>query len=46
VVAGQTIASVVVDHFGMVGFKEQHVSPGRIAGIALVVAGAALVRVF
>jgi transporter family-2 protein len=46
VVAGQAIASVVVDHFGMVGFKEHHTSPGRIAGMALVVAGVTLVRVF
>jgi len=46
VVAGQAIASVVVDHFGMVGFKEHHVTPGRIVGMALVVAGVTLVRTF
>jgi transporter family-2 protein len=46
VVAGQALASVLVDHFGMVGFKEQHATPGRIAGMALVVAGVTLVRVF
>ena len=46
VVAGQALASVVVDHFGMVGFEKHHASPGRIAGMALVVAGVTLVRVF
>jgi uncharacterized protein YjeT (DUF2065 family) len=30
----------------MVGFAEQHVSAGRIAGMALVAAGVVLVRVF
>ena len=46
VVAGQAVASVVVDQFGLVGFKEHHATPGRIAGMALVVAGVTLVRVF
>jgi transporter family-2 protein len=46
VVAGQALASVVVDHFGTVGFKEHHVTPGRLAGMALVVAGVTLVRIF
>ena len=46
VVAGQAIASVVVDHFGLVGFKEQHVTPGRTIGMVLVVAGVTLVRTF
>ncbi len=46
VVAGQALASLVVDHFGWVGFREHHVTPGRIAGMTLVLAGVALVRVF
>jgi len=46
IVAGQGIGALVVDHFGMVGFAEQHVTPGRIAGMVLVVAGVTLVRVF
>jgi transporter family-2 protein len=46
VVAGQTIASVVVDQYGWVGFPERHLSPGRIAGILLVASGVALVRIF
>jgi bacterial/archaeal transporter family-2 protein len=46
VVAGQTVASLLVDEFGWVGFAERHVSPGRIAGMVLVLAGDAFVRVF
>lgn len=46
VIAGQTIAGVVVDQFGWVGVPERHLSPGRIAGIVLVAAGVMLVRYF
>ena len=44
VVAGQALASLVVDHFGWVGFEPKHITAGRIAGMALVGAGVALVR--
>jgi bacterial/archaeal transporter family-2 protein len=46
IVAGQSIASLLVDQFGWVGFREHHVSPGRLAGMGLVLAGVALVRIF
>ena len=46
IVAGQAAASVIVDHFGWVGFEAQHISVGRIAGMVLVGAGVALVRFF
>jgi transporter family-2 protein len=46
VVAGQLVASLVVDQFGLVGFKVQHVSAGRVVGVLLVGAGVALVRIF
>jgi transporter family-2 protein len=46
VVAGQGVASIVVDHFGWVGFEPRHVTPGRLVGIALVGAGVLLVRIF
>ena len=46
VVAGQGVASLVVDHFGWVGFEPRHVTPGRLVGIALVGAGVLLVRIF
>ena len=46
ILAGQAIASLVVDHFGWVGFAEHPISPGRLLGVALVAAGVALVRIF
>jgi transporter family-2 protein len=46
ILAGQAVASLLVDHFGWVGFEENPVTPGRLAGIALVAAGVALVRIF
>jgi bacterial/archaeal transporter family-2 protein len=46
ILAGQAVASLVVDHFGWVGFAENPVTPGRLAGMALVAVGVALVRVF
>jgi len=44
--AGQTVASVVLDSFGWVGFEHQGLNPGRLAGIALLAIGVTLVRVF
>jgi transporter family-2 protein len=46
VVAGQALASLVVDQFGWVGFETKHITAGRAVGMALVFAGVALVRVF
>ena len=46
VVAGQALASLVVDQFGWVGFETKHISAGRAIGMVLVGAGVALVRFF
>lgn len=46
ILAGQAASSLLVDHFGWVGFEEQPISVGRIAGLVLLAAGVALVRVF
>jgi transporter family-2 protein len=46
ILAGQALASLLVDHYGWVGFEESPVTPGRLAGMALVAVGVALVRVF
>jgi bacterial/archaeal transporter family-2 protein len=46
ILAGQAVASLLVDHFGWVGFDENPVTPGRLAGMGLVAAGVVLVRVF
>ena len=46
IVAGQALSSLAVDHFGWVGFEQKQISAGRIAGMVLVGAGVALVRIF
>ena len=46
VLAGQALASVLIDHFGWVGFEEHPLNVGRLAGLALLAAGVALVRLF
>jgi transporter family-2 protein len=46
ILAGQAVASLLVDHYGWVGFDENPVTPGRLAGMALVAVGVALVRAF
>ena len=42
-IAGQLTLAVVVDHFGWLGVERHAVSPARVAGILLLVAGVALV---
>ena len=46
ILAGQTVASLLVDHYGWVGFEEHPVTPGRVVGVALLAAGVILVRAF
>jgi bacterial/archaeal transporter family-2 protein len=46
VVAGQALASLIVDNFGWVGFEPKHISAGRLVGLALVGAGVVCVRIF
>ncbi|HEX2291941.1 MAG TPA: DMT family transporter [Gaiellaceae bacterium] len=45
ILAGQAIASLLVDHFGWVGFAEHPITPVRLAGVALLAAGVVLVRI-
>lgn len=45
-VAGQLAASVVVDHFGWVGFAAHPLNPGRLIGVLLLVAGVFLIQRF
>jgi transporter family-2 protein len=46
VVTGQLICSVVLDHFGALGFTEHALSAGRVAGCLLMVAGFVLIARF
>ena len=45
-IAGQLLFSVIIDHFGLVGFEIRPINFWRIAGVALLLAGVALVRLF
>ena len=42
VVGGQLAMALVADHFGLVGFARRPLDLGRVAGVALVLAGALL----
>jgi transporter family-2 protein len=46
VVTGQLVCSVVLDHFGWLGFSEHTASTGRVVGCLLMVAGFALIARF
>jgi len=46
VVAGQILASLLIDHFGLVGLPVREVNWGRIAGAALIFIGMILVQWF
>ena len=44
VIAGQLIASVIIDHCGHMGLTVREVSPGRVIGLVLVLVGVGCVR--
>jgi len=46
VVAGQILASLLIDHFGLVGLPVREVNFGRVAGAALIFVGMLLVQWF
>jgi transporter family-2 protein len=46
VVTGQLVCSIVLDHFGWVGFTEHAAGPGRLVGCLLMVAGFVLIARF
>jgi transporter family-2 protein len=44
IVAGQMLSSVVLDHFGWVGFARHSATPARLVGAALVILGVRLIQ--
>ena len=44
VMAGQLLSALVLDRYGLFGLATRDLSLGRIGGVAMVIAGAALVR--
>lgn len=46
VVLGQMVTALVVDRFGWFGVTSHDLSPGRVFGVALVISGVAMIRMF
>ncbi len=44
IIGGQMICSLLLDQFGLIGFAQHPLNPGRIVGIILLVAGIALIQ--
>jgi transporter family-2 protein len=44
VVGGQLLCSLALDHFALMGLKEQPITAGRVLGAALVVAGVVCIK--
>ena len=44
VLAGQMAMALVLDHFGWAGYREAPISPGKVAGLLLVVVGIWLIQ--
>src|SRR5262245_36235246 len=44
VVGGQLLCSMLLDHFALMGLEETAITPGRVIGAALVVAGVVCVK--
>lgn len=44
VLAGQLLASLFLDHFGLIGYAVQPISAGRLLGVALLAGGVLLIR--
>ncbi len=44
VVFGQMVCALILDHFGWFGLRVHEITPGRLVGVVLVVAGVAMIR--
>jgi transporter family-2 protein len=44
VVGGQLLCSLLLDHFALMGLSEQPITPGRVLGALLVVAGVLCIK--
>lgn len=45
-VTGQMVASLVLDHYGLLGYPVQEITPLRLLGVALLICGVMLIRLF
>jgi transporter family-2 protein len=44
VVGGQLLSSVLLDHFALLGLEPRAITPGRILGALMVIAGVACIK--
>lgn len=44
VIAGQIVASLIIDQFGLLGLPQKEINWGRITGVLLIIAGVILVQ--
>ncbi|OCP19410.1 MULTISPECIES: DMT family transporter [unclassified Ensifer] len=45
VIAGQMAVSIIIDHFGLMGFPEKQVSVARLVGVALIISGMVITQI-
>lgn len=46
IILGQMVFALVIDHFGLLGVPQHELTPQRLFAVALVVSGAAMLRLF
>jgi transporter family-2 protein len=46
IIASQLFTALVLDHYGVLGFRPHPITPGRLLGSALLLAGMALLRAY
>lgn len=46
VIAGQMVAALVIDHFGLMGLAEKSINIGRISGVLVIFAGVLIIQRF
>lgn len=44
IIGGQMLCSLILDHFGLIGFAQHSLNAGRLAGVALLAAGVFLIQ--
>ena len=44
IIGGQMLCSLILDHFGLIGFAQHSLNAGRIAGVVLLAAGVFLIQ--
>jgi len=45
-IVGQMTTALLLDHFGLLGFAMQRITPVRVIGVVLVIGGALILRIF